>query len=223
MLVYTVPFRPAKFPPSCSRSKGNPLRAPTGESGFSLVEVVLALTIVAFAFVGLMGLLPTGLGNFRSAVDRTMSGQIFQRVLTDAEQADFDTVLAQGASKGGEFFEFPIRYFDEQGVEVVPASPGNLSAAEAARVIYHVHIRGSVPGVANVSAHNNARFTSLPASPEHTRFNPRTSSFLTIQIASNPQNRNLAVNDRALWDPADAPMTNYTAIIARNGSPKKTK
>lgn len=37
--------------------------------GFSLVEVALALGIVAFAFVSLFGLLPVGLGVFRTAID----------------------------------------------------------------------------------------------------------------------------------------------------------
>ncbi len=190
--------------------------------GFSLVEVVLALAIVAFAFVGLMGLLPTGLSNFRAAMDRTMGGQIFQRVLTDAEQADFDTLLA--TSKGsGEFFEFPIRYFDEQGVEVVPAAAAALSPSEASRVIYHVHIRGSVPGLANAASHTNSRFTSLPSEEGHTRFNPRATTFLTIQIANNPANQTLTVNASSLWESKTVAMTNYTAVVARNGNPKKTK
>ncbi len=37
--------------------------------GFSLVEVALALGIVAFAFVSLFGLLPAGLGVFRTSID----------------------------------------------------------------------------------------------------------------------------------------------------------
>ncbi len=190
--------------------------------GFSLIETALALAIIAFAFVGLMGLLPTGLTNFRSAMDRTIGAQIFQKVLTDAEQADFDLMFAQGKSADGEFFEFPVRYFDDQGIEVVPESVGKLSATEAARVVYHVHIRGSAPGVANVAGHSNSRFTSLPAATGRIRFNPRAMTFLTIQIADNPSNRALPVNNRSLWESSAAlPMATYTAVVARNGSPRK--
>lgn len=42
---------------------------PRHSRGFSLVEVALALGIVAFAFVSLFGLLPVGLGVFRTAID----------------------------------------------------------------------------------------------------------------------------------------------------------
>ena len=42
---------------------------PRHSQGFSLVEVALALGIVAFAFVALFGLLPVGLGVFRTAID----------------------------------------------------------------------------------------------------------------------------------------------------------
>ena len=58
----------------------NPSFAPKPRSaqGFSLVEVALALGIVAFAFVSLFGLLPTGLGVFRSAIDTSNETWIMQ-------------------------------------------------------------------------------------------------------------------------------------------------
>ena len=46
--------------------------------GFSLVEVALALGIVAFAFVSLFGLLPTGLNVFRGAIDTSNETWIMQ-------------------------------------------------------------------------------------------------------------------------------------------------
>lgn len=49
----------------------NPSFAPKPQhsQGFSLVEVALALGIVAFAFVSLFGLLPSGLSVFRTSID----------------------------------------------------------------------------------------------------------------------------------------------------------
>ena len=46
--------------------------------GFSLVEVALALGIVAFAFVSLFGLLPAGLSTFRNAIDVSNETWIMQ-------------------------------------------------------------------------------------------------------------------------------------------------
>ena len=43
----------------------------TSNAGFSLIEVTLAIGIIAFAFVALFGLLPTGMQTFRASVDTT--------------------------------------------------------------------------------------------------------------------------------------------------------
>jgi uncharacterized protein (TIGR02598 family) len=40
-------------------------------AGFSLIEVTLAIAIIAFAFIALIGLLPAGLGVFAQTVDAT--------------------------------------------------------------------------------------------------------------------------------------------------------
>ena len=77
-------------------------------TGFSLVEVVIALGIVGIAFVPLMGLLPTGLGSFRSSVDRSATARIVERMGNEAKQSDFDAVTSQVAD----------RFFDDQGNEV---------------------------------------------------------------------------------------------------------
>jgi uncharacterized protein (TIGR02598 family) len=45
---------------------------------FSLVEVVLALGVVAFAIVAILGIIPTGLSTSHSAQDDTRSAQIAQ-------------------------------------------------------------------------------------------------------------------------------------------------
>lgn len=79
------------------------------ESGFSLVEFVLAIGVVAFAFVGLLGLLPVGLTTFGAALDTSVRSQIVQRFVSDAEQTDFDTLKSQTAPL--------VRYFDDEGSE----------------------------------------------------------------------------------------------------------
>src|SRR6266853_655334 len=107
----------------------------TQSSAFSLVETALAIGIVAFAFVSLIALLPLGLTHFRSAVDTSVESQIFQRVVTDAEQADFDLLTGSAKSGSGQFYVLPARFFDEQGGEIVPRSPGQPTAYEAVQII----------------------------------------------------------------------------------------
>jgi type II secretory pathway pseudopilin PulG len=58
------------------------------QSAFSLVEVVVALGIVAFAIVAILGLLPIGLTTAHSAQDDTRTPQIAQDILSSiASQA----------------------------------------------------------------------------------------------------------------------------------------
>jgi uncharacterized protein (TIGR02598 family) len=83
------------------------LRART--KAFSLVEVVLAIGVVAFAFLAMFGLLPVGLTTFRQAVDTTLGSQIVQRIINEAQQTDYPTLIANPTAQ---------RYFDDQGNEV---------------------------------------------------------------------------------------------------------
>jgi uncharacterized protein (TIGR02598 family) len=99
-----------------SRHSGPPLgnrfarRLDLRKAGFSLVEVVLAIGVVAFAFVALFGLLPAGLSTFRQALDNSLGSQIVQRLVNEAQQTDFPTLIATPTG--------PLRYFDDQGNEV---------------------------------------------------------------------------------------------------------
>ncbi|MEP7015268.1 MAG: hypothetical protein ABI925_07495 [Verrucomicrobiota bacterium] len=68
------------------------------ESAFSLVEVVLALGVVSFAIVAILGILPTGLQTGKFAQDETRAAQIAQAILSSiASQApvQFDNVKVQ--------------------------------------------------------------------------------------------------------------------------------
>jgi uncharacterized protein (TIGR02598 family) len=46
--------------------------------GFSLIEVAISLGIVAFAFVALLGVMPSGLSSFRTAIDSSNESWIMQ-------------------------------------------------------------------------------------------------------------------------------------------------
>ena len=57
----------------------------SGQRAFSLIEVTLALGVVSFALVSLMGLLPIGLISVREAMSQTACTHIVQRMSADME------------------------------------------------------------------------------------------------------------------------------------------
>jgi len=137
-------------------------------SGFSLIEITLALGIIAFGFVTVFGLLPTGLNTFRRAMDISIGGQIAQELLNDAQQTDFDKLVGSGTSgstgsAGGSAAGgagSPVyHYYDEQGNEITdktksvyqgvlwvrssPAIPGATDTSQSAAIIAQVaHLPG---------------------------------------------------------------------------------
>jgi uncharacterized protein (TIGR02598 family) len=106
--------------PFASRSQGLPretetvsrtgMRRAARPRGFSLVEVVLALGIITFAFVPLLGMLPLGLDFSRQAIDTTVAAQIAQQLTTEAQQTDFSRLPELATASVADPF-----YFDDQG------------------------------------------------------------------------------------------------------------
>lgn len=172
-------------------------------SAFSLVEVTLAIGVMAFALLAIFGLLPTGMGVFRQALDTSVSSQIIQRVLNDARETDF-AYLIQDASN--QTITAPtgvkaVRYFDDQGNELsVPAG-----------AIYQVNTR-IMPQ------------TTLPTTDPNALANTNLAT-VTVQVANNPGNQLLASGTNNLWTGAYqtntantgvVPMITYSAVVSRN-------
>ena len=197
------------------------------DAGFSLVEVSLAIAIVAISFIALLALIPPGMNNFRKAMDTQTATEIFQRVVADAQEADFDTLRGSASEKGGagaQFYRLPLRYFDDQGNELKVADPDAPTAQESARIIYTVRVRGSQPGDADPGKHTEDYFTSLPGQGA-SRFNPRDLTFLSVQIATTRGTQKITgLIDAStfLINPAAAAksgiaLKTYAAVVARNG------
>ncbi len=170
-------------------------------AAFSLVEVTLALGIMAFSFTSIIGLLPLGLTVFRQAIDVSVSSQIVQRVANDAQQTDFSLLIGDvsGTPLVGTDGTKATRYFDEQGSEIVPATPGaNLTSEQKKRVIYWVNtrIRPATTLVGNANA--NARLATV-----------------TVQIANNPANQtpNMDTSTK-LWKESNFPVTTYSVLVS---------
>ena len=192
-------------------------------AGFSLIEVVLAIGVVSFAFVGILGLLPAGLSLFRQATDMSVGAQILQKVTDDARQMDFATLVDAkdtGAGQGNPVtFRAPLaaapglRYFDESGGEIVPASaaasqdPSALSASEKTQIVYYVSIR-------IVTA------TTLPANAAGNGGAPVTGRYLatvTVQIADNPGNARVSFDANKLFVAAPGiSVKTFSVLLAKN-------
>jgi len=59
------------------------------EGAFSLVEVTLAIGIVAFALTAMLGTIPSAMSNYRDAEDRAIAGRILEEIGGVIHQADF--------------------------------------------------------------------------------------------------------------------------------------
>ncbi len=110
---------------------------------FSLVEVTLALGIIAFAAVSLLGIMPIGLTTFRDSMDSTVATQIAQGVVSSARQGKFSDLANlptptfyddQGAQRAGVGASNHI-YKAEIAVTSSMTLPGNtLSNPNTARI-----------------------------------------------------------------------------------------
>ncbi len=90
--------------------------------GFTLVEVVMSLGVIAFAFVSIMGMLPVGMKLFHEAIDETVASQIVNTVASGV----LDTRYSNLSDLSDQ-----VRYFDDQGNEVDDTS---------ALKVYDVHV-----------------------------------------------------------------------------------
>jgi len=207
------------FPPNSPVSRK--FIARRRQSGFSLVEVVLAVGVISFAFVAIMGLLPAGLQQFRQATDNSVCAQIAQRVIQDAQLTDFSILVDSAnlpADTTGYYMQansysqqdtgksnpIHVRYFDEQGNEVIPQNQ-LPSAVELANIIYFVNTRiqpsTNLPGGVNLGGSSPSLATIL------------------VQVAFNPSGKTIPITSDKKFDLSNLktmPVRNYTAQVGRN-------
>src|SRR5687767_6185048 len=87
-----------------------PVSTRSDSSGFSLVEVAMSIGIIAFAFVALFALVPTGLTTFRESIDISNETWIMQNMNSMVQTTDFRKIEDLDFEKSGEIY-----YFDEEG------------------------------------------------------------------------------------------------------------
>ena len=160
-------------------------------AAFSLIEVTVAIGIVSFAFVSLLGLIPLGLDNFHWAMNSSVGSQIGQAVLNDAQQTDFSTLT------GGQATPFlmaagsnTILYFDDQG-NALPSAVGAIYQAIAL-----------VTPVTMVPNAGNTGLTTLAT--------------VTVQVASNPGNQAIVSGSTGLWCDPRFSIYTFSGFVAQN-------
>ena len=201
---------------TCVNSDPNPRLTRAGLRGasaaFSLVEVALALAIMAFSLVAVLGLMPAGMTNFRKAMDLSVGAQIAQHVMNDAQQSDFDVMLTQGTPGSGiatSVFDKPARYFDDQGEEGVA---GQVGMTYKVRTLV-------IPS------------TSLPGTPggnSATGIENKDIATIIVQVAGN-LGRNLpspltSSSGAQLWPNTrpGTPVATYSTYVARSSASSTT-
>jgi len=174
----------------------NMRRGSSPAAGFSLVEVTLAIGIVAFAFIAVVGLIPTGLKLFRQSMDLTLATQIAQRELVSAQEKDFDLVITppggttpyNGTPANLTWQTGPV-WYDDTGGTIVMTDP-----LQKPKAIYCVNIRvtpaTALPKVGGGSLADNINLATV-----------------TVQVAHNPSQQDLAFNTGAATD-QNSPMRN---------------
>jgi uncharacterized protein (TIGR02598 family) len=156
--------------------------------------VTLSIGIVAYAFVAIFALLPTGMSVFRQSINNVITSQIAQRVTNDCQQTDFTTLIAySGTNPNG---SMPPRYFDDQANELTSSTSA----------IYWVN---TVITPA----------TTLPAGSVNTNL-----ATVNVQVANNPGHQALAVSNNLWTGAyASAPsntsavtIATYSALVSKN-------
>ena len=102
---------------------------------FSLIEVTIALGIVAAVLVPLMAMLPESVKTMREATDLTTSSRILEEVMNEAQMTDYSDLRR---------FAGRERYYDEQGNDIT-----NNYAQYAALHHYTARVRISGQGGVN--------------------------------------------------------------------------
>ena len=105
-----------------------PLVSPrTNRAGFTLTEIVLALAIIATAFIAVLGLIPAGLNQSRQAADSTVVAAILEDVNNRLQGQKLQT----GAPS------FSPAFFDDHGVFI----PATAASADQARRLYRAEVK----------------------------------------------------------------------------------
>ena len=82
--------------------------------GFSLIEVTLAIAIVAFAFIALIGLLPAGMNVFTQTMDSTNEMRITSYLTSMMQATDYDKLNDNSFAADTYYFDVDGGFLDSE-------------------------------------------------------------------------------------------------------------
>lgn len=95
-------------------------------SGFSLVEVTLAIGIISFSLLTVLGLMPVGLTTLRQATEQTIESQIVQKIGSEVQLTSYSKLAANFSGK--------TFYYSDQG-DYLGSSPASVPADTRYRAV----------------------------------------------------------------------------------------
>ncbi len=169
-------------------------RSLDAKAGFSLVEVVLAVGIMAMGVVTILGLLPHGMEMSRKTANEQAETRIVDQLVGEIQSSDWGSM--GGTVNGGSAAEV-LHFFDDQGLKLIGgASSAAQTMVYVARTRFidsnEVTVGMNLPGKAgtNVANKNLRRITVDVAVSQSPDFN-----------FDNP--------------PAGVPVKRYTQLVAK--------
>lgn len=93
-------------------------------TAFSLVEVTIALGILAFAIIPMIGLVSVGMKTLRSSMDVTVQIDVVRKTVGEATRIPFTDLTAT--------FDNQLFYFDDEGIQQTSSNAQTIFVARAA-------------------------------------------------------------------------------------------
>ena len=123
-------------------------------SAFTLIEAVLAIGVVSFAMLGILGLVPVGLATFRSAMNLTVESAIVQELSGELQRTDFTNLSPTNLRYNEQGIRVPAgdARRESYAVEVTaprPLDSGNLVAPSAASTVLIKIVNQAEPNATN--------------------------------------------------------------------------
>lgn len=170
----------------------SPLRS---KGGFSLVEITVAIGVIAFALVGLMGLLSASLNTGKASEDDTRYAAMSQQVLDMLRSSAFEEIPFVKSVTALETAKLPPVYFDNDGGWLSP-DRSEWPELEAGIVPTNAIYKCSV--FVDVDSDTiSPPIPNQPNQPAEQRIN-----LLRVNIAFTPPNKNVeSMEDVTAKDP----------------------
>ena len=153
-------------------------RKPAARAAFSLVEVAIAIGVVAIGMLSVVALLPAGMETLRASANETAQARISQEIIARLQGTDWDQTKNLGD------FQDQLFYFDRQGNQTLSTAPDSVFTAKL-----DVAADGpQLPAANNCGLNQNLRavtvkITSLPGAVGDRFLDPRKFQQLSVLAA----------------------------------------